>query len=70
MAFGKHTYHSENELRESLLDIIKDISPNEDNYLTSNLGVGGPAMQAHHEWNLFHETRATSVDSEIEDIKN
>lgn len=66
MAFGKHTYHSANELRESLLDIIKDISPNEDNYFTSNLGVGAPAIQPLHQWNLFHEARATSVDAEIE----
>ena len=66
MAFGKHTYHSANELREPLLDILKDISPNEDNYFTSNLGVGGPAIQTHHEWNLFHEARETSVDAEIE----
>ena len=66
MAFGKHTYHSANELRESLLDIIKDISPNEDNYFTSNLGTGGAALQTHHEWNLFNEARATSVDAEIE----
>jgi len=66
MAFGKHTYHSANELRESLLDIIKDISPNEDNYFTSNLGKGAPAIQTNHEWNLFHESRASSVDGEIE----
>jgi len=66
MAFGKHTYSSANELRESLLDILKDISPNEDNYFTSNLGKGSPAIQTHHEWNLFHESRASSVDAEIE----
>jgi len=66
MAFGKHTYSSTNELRESLLDILKDISPNEDNYFTSNLGKGTPALQALHQWNLFHEARATSVDAEIE----
>lgn len=66
MAFGKQTYSSANELRESLLDIIKDISPNEDNYFTSNLGVGGVALQTLHQWNLYHEARATSVDGESE----
>ena len=66
MAFGKQTYSAIDELRESLLNIIKDISPNEDNYFTSNLGVGAPAIQTLHEWNLFHEARATSVDAEIE----
>lgn len=66
MAFGKHTYGSSDELRESLLDILKDISPNEDNYFTSNLGVGSPALQTLHEWNTYYEARATSVDGEIE----
>jgi len=66
MPFGKQTYSETNELRESLLDIIKDISPNEDNYFISNLGKGTPALQHLHEWNLFNEGRATSVDAEIE----
>lgn len=66
MAFGKSVYNSSNELRESLLDIIKDISPNEDNYFVSNLGSGSPALQHLHEWNLYHEARPTSVTAEIE----
>lgn len=66
MAFGKHTYHADKEMRESLLSILKDVSPNEDNYFVSNLGVGPAAMQTTHEWNLFYEARATSVDAEIE----
>jgi hypothetical protein len=75
MAFGKSTYTSvsglvgtENatELRESLLDIIKNISPNEDNYFVTNLGVGSPALQPLHEWNLFYESRPTSVTAAIE----
>lgn len=72
MAFGKDTYQSQGgvtparELRESLLSIIKDISPNEDNYFVSNLGKAGPAMNTLHEWNLFHEARATSVTGNVE----
>lgn len=66
MAFGKQTYNSSNELRESLLDIIKDISPNEGNYFVSNLGKGSPAMQKLHQWNLFHEDRVSSVTASIE----
>jgi len=66
MAFGKDTYSGSSEMRESLLDILKDISPNEDVYFISNLGVAPPAMQPLHEWNIFHEDRASSVDAEIE----
>jgi len=72
MAFGKDTYQSQGgvtparELRESLLSIIKDISPNEDNYFVSNLGKAGPAMNTLHEWNLFHEARATSATGNVE----
>ena len=67
MAFGKDTYQAQGgttpggELRESVLDILKDISPNEDNYFISNLGVAPVAMNTLHEWNLFHESRATSA---------
>jgi len=72
MAFGKDTYQSQGgttpalELRESLLDILRDISPSEDVYFISNLGVAPPAMNTLHEWNLFHEERATSVSGNIE----
>lgn len=72
MAFGKDTYQSQGgttpgqELRESVLDILKDVSPNEDVYFISNLGVAPAAMNTLHEWNLFHEDRPTSIDGEIE----
>ena len=66
MAFGKDTYNGSNEMKESLLNILKDVSPNEDNYFVSNLGVAPAAMQSLHEWNLFYEDRASSVDAEIE----
>lgn len=66
MAFGKQTYNSTNELRESLLAIMKDVSPNEDNYFMSNLGKGAPAMNTLHEWNLYHADRPTSVSGNVE----
>jgi hypothetical protein len=65
MAFSKGTSAgltgSNPELRESVLDVLKDISPNEDNYFISNLGVAPVAMNTLHEWNLFNEARATSA---------
>ena len=62
MAF-KSTYNTTvtNEMRESLLDIIRDVSPNEDNYFMSNLAKGHNATQTLHEWNIYHEGRATAV---------
>ena len=67
MAFGKQTYDaSGKELRESVLDILKNISPNEDNYFTSNLGTAPAATNTLHEWNLFNEARATSTSPRIE----
>ena len=65
MAF-KSTYDATNEMRESLLDIIRDISPNEDNYFISNLAKGPAATQTLHEWNIYHEARATSVTPRVE----
>lgn len=61
MPIGKDTYLGSNEMRESLLSILKDVSPNEDNYFVSNLGVGPRATNTTHEWNLFYESRPTSV---------
>lgn len=66
MAWGKTTYQAPNEMRESLLDIIRDISPNEDNYFVSNLDKGAPALQTYHEWNIFHEDRVSSVTANTE----
>lgn len=64
MAFGK--YANQDEMRESLLSILRDVSPNEDNYLMSNLGTGSAAMNTIHEWNLYHADRATSASGAIE----
>jgi len=70
MAFSKGTSAgltgSNPELRESVLDVLKDISPNEDNYFISNLGVAPVAMNTLHEWNLFNEARVTSVTAKYE----
>lgn len=62
MAF-KSTYNTSvtNEMRESLLDIIRDVSPNEDHYFMSNLAKGPNATQTLHQWNIYHEGRATAV---------
>jgi hypothetical protein len=65
MAF-KSTYDATNELRESLLDIIRDVSPNEDNYFISNLAKGSAATQTLHEWNIYHEDKATSITGRVE----
>jgi len=56
---GKNTYNGVNEMRESLLSILKDVSPNEDNYLVSNLSTGPKAMQTYNEWNTFYQARST-----------
>lgn len=69
MAFGKSTHQTtaySSEMRESLLSIMRDVSPNEDNYFTSNLAVGAPAINPIHSWNLFNESRNASVSSKIE----
>lgn len=59
MAVGKDTYTGSNEMRESLLSILRDVSPNEDNYMVSNLAKGPNAMQTYNEWNTFYQARST-----------
>jgi len=54
-------YTVTNEMRQSLLEIIRDVSPNEDTYFISNLAKGPVATQRLHEWNIYHEARATAV---------
>ncbi len=66
MAWGKTTYQTPNEMRESLLSIIRDVSPNEDNYFVSNIAKGPVALQTLHQWNTFSEARATSVTAKVE----
>lgn len=66
MPVGKDTYLGANEMRESLLAILKDVSPNEDNYFVSNLGKGPSATNTLHEWDLFYASRPTSVTASPE----
>ena len=69
MAFGKSTHETtaySQEMRESLLSIMRDVSPNEDNFFVSNLAVGEQAVNPIHSWNLFNEDRSSSVSPKIE----
>lgn len=64
MAFGQQTYGTER--RESLLDILRDVSPNTDNYLTTNLGKAPAATNTLHSWAVYNTDRPTSVTAAIE----
>jgi len=46
--------------RESLLSILRDVSPSTDNYLTSNLGRAPDATNTLHEWVVHNVARPTS----------
>ena len=48
--------------RESLLSILRDVSPSTDNYLTSNLGRAPDATNTLHEWVVYNLDRPTSND--------
>lgn len=61
MPVGKDSYVGSSEMRESLLSILKDVSPNEDNYFVSNLAKGPVATNTYQEWNTFYQARPTSV---------
>lgn len=65
MAFGDQTY-SAGDRRESLLSILRDVSPNTDNYFTTNLGKAPAAMNTLHEWTTYNTARPTSVTTVIE----
>ncbi|MCK5616170.1 DUF5309 family protein [Candidatus Pacearchaeota archaeon] len=65
MAFGKN-YNNATDKIDSLLSILKDYSPNTDNYFMSNLAVAPAATNALHEWGVFNTARATSVTGAIE----
>lgn len=51
--------------RESLLDILKDVSPVEDNYLMNEMG-SSTAKNTLHEWPVFNISRPTSVTTKAE----
>lgn len=59
MPIGLITYDDASR-RESLLSILKDVSPTSDNYLVTNLGVD-TAMNTLHEWPVYNQTRPTSI---------
>jgi len=65
MAFGLQTY-DDGSRRESLLSILKDVSPNTDNYFVTNLGTSTPATNTLHEWVTYNTARPTSVTFVIE----
>jgi hypothetical protein len=65
MPFGSQTY-TDGSRRESLLSILKDVSPNTDNYLVSNLGKAPAASNTLHEWVTYYTARPTSVTNVIE----
>ncbi len=65
MAFGMQSY-DDGSRRESLLPVLKDVSPNTDNYFVSNLGTAPAAKNTLHEWVTYHTARPTSVTLAIE----
>lgn len=52
---------NQNDDRESLLSILRDVSPNTDNYFVSNLGQAPAATNVLHEWVTYNTARPTSV---------
>lgn len=66
MAFGLDTYQSGTNRRESLLSILRNVSPNEDNYFVSNLGKAPAATNTLQEWVVYNTARPTSVTFTIE----
>ena len=65
MPFGLQT-PGNGEIRESLLSILRDVSPNTDNYFVSNLGQGPNATNTLHQWVTYNTARPTSVTATIE----
>lgn len=65
MAYGELTTNA-GDLRESLLSILRDVSPNTDNYFVSNLGQAPTAMNTLHQWVTYNTARPTSVTPSIE----
>jgi len=66
MAFGSQTTNSNDFIRESLLSILRDVSPNTDNYFVSNLGQAPAATNTLHQWTTYNTARPTTVTATIE----
>lgn len=64
MPIGLITYDDQSR-RESLLSILKDVSPLGGNYLVENLGTS-VARNTLHQWPVYNQTRPTSVTNTIE----
>ncbi len=65
MAFGKQFENATDKI-DSLLSILKDVSPNTDNYFVTNLGIAPAATNSLHEWGVYNTARPTSVTGVIE----
>lgn len=65
MAFGKQFENATDKV-DSLLSILKDVSPNTDNYFVTNLGVAPAATNPLHEWGVYNTARPTSVTGIVE----
>lgn len=65
MAFGLQSYQDSSK-KDSLLSILRDVSPNTDNYFVSNLAKSAPASNTLHEWVVYNTARPTSVTLTIE----
>lgn len=65
MAFGLQRQNA-TDTRESLLSILRDVSPNTDNYFTSNLGKSSAAQNTIHEWVTYNTARPTSITGAVE----
>lgn len=65
MAFGLQSANATDK-RESLLSILKDVSPNTDNYFTTNLGKAPAATNTLHQWGVYNTARPTSVTGVVE----
>jgi len=65
MPFGLQS-SSATDKRESLLSILKDVSPNTDNYFVTNLGTAPAATNTLHQWGVYNTARPTSVTGVIE----
>lgn len=57
--------HDDTTKREDLLDILKDVSPNKDNYLYDNFGTS-KATNTLHEWLTYNLARPTSENTVAE----
>jgi len=65
MPIGVSSHNATDQL-DSVLAILKDVSPNVDNYFVSNLKVSPTATNTLHEWPVYNTARPTSVTMVIE----